>query len=263
MPWTNRPFDYFGTSPTQILDDLTKANDNFEILGQAFVGNDPTTQKAKDADKVDGYHASQTPSANTIPVANALGVIANAWLSNAIRGFENPINPVAYYNQTGQEYFLQVGEVAKVSFFNTTIVPLRIATQSDTAYMMWLLPSNTGGTSGGTPAPIYLNPNNTTYSNAFVYAEVYRNANGFGHGYATYSSFRIGYTFSFGFYVIRSLTTYKSIVGMYDVYGNSPDYPAIIVFSTDWRNTTTPWTSLGTVVFPQNSSGHILIQRIL
>lgn len=80
MPWTSRPFNYYGTSPTQILDDLTKANDNFEILGQAFVDNNPTTQKAKDADKVDGYHASQTPSANTIPVAKSDGKLDAGWL---------------------------------------------------------------------------------------------------------------------------------------------------------------------------------------
>lgn len=263
MPWTNRPFNYYGTSPTQILDDLTKANDNFEILGQAFVDNDPTTQKAKDADRVDGYHASQTPAANTIPVADSLGIIANAWLSNAIRGFENPVDPVVYYNQTGQEYFLQVGEVAKIVFNNVTTVPLRIATQSDTEYMMWLIPSNTGGTSGGTAAPIYLNPNNTTYSNAFVFAEIFRNSSGLGSNYLTYSAFRIGYSFTHGLYIIRNLTIYKGIAGVYDIYGNASDYPCITCFSCDWRNTTTSWTSLGAIVFPRNSSGYVLVRRIL
>lgn len=209
------------------------------------------------------YVVSQSAGAGKVVGSKSTGLIETAWLPNSIRGFENPIDTVAYYNQTGQEYFLQVGEVAKVSFSDTTTVPLRIATQSDTAYMMWFIPSNVGGTSGATAAPIYLNPNNTTYSNAFVYAEVFRNSSGLNSNYVTYSSFRIGWAFIFGIYIIRNLTVYKSVIGIYDVYGVSVCYPTTTVFSTDWRNTTTPWSSLGTVVFPQNSSGYILVQRIL
>jgi hypothetical protein len=80
--WIARPFDYYGTAPNQILEDLTQANDNFEILGNCFVNNDPTTGIAKNSDQVDGFHASQTPAANTIPVADANGKIADGWLSD-------------------------------------------------------------------------------------------------------------------------------------------------------------------------------------
>jgi hypothetical protein len=80
MAYTNRPFNYTGTLPNQVQNDLGLANDNFEILGQAFVNNDPTTSIAKNSDKVDGYHASQTPQANTIPVAKSDGKIDANWL---------------------------------------------------------------------------------------------------------------------------------------------------------------------------------------
>jgi len=214
------------------------------------------------ADKLGELHASTTPNPYTIPASNSMGVLYSAWFSNTIRSFENTIDPVAYYNQNGQDYPLQVGEVARISFNNTTSAPLRIATYSDTEYLMWIIPSNTGSNSGGGDNPIYLNPNNTTYNNAFVYAGVYRNSSGLGSSYVTYSSFRIGWSWSHIFCIIRNLTVYKNITGICDTYRGSTDWPALIIFSTDWRDTTTSWTSLGTVVFPQNSSGYVLVQRI-
>lgn len=215
------------------------------------------------ANTVDNYHASQTPATNTIIVSGSNGLIANGWLANSIRGFENPIDTVAYYNQTGNDYLLQVGEVAKITFSSTQSVPLRIATQSDTEYNMWLIPSNTGGTSGGATDRVLLNPNNTTYSNAFYFAEMYRNYNAHSSSYENLSSFRLNYSIPHNFAIIRNLTVYKSITGFGDNYGYPDAYPVTVTFSSVWRNTSTPWTSLGTVIFPQNTSGYILIQRIL
>lgn len=178
-------------------------------------------------------------------------------------GFENAIDTIAYYNRTGQDYPLQVGEVAKISFSNVTSQPLRIAIPNDSEYNMWVIPSNTGGTSGGTGSPIYLRPNNATYGNAFVWAELYRNSDGASSLYTTYSAFRIGFGFSHIFCVIRNLQQCKNVMGFFESYGYSPAFPAIAIFSTDWRDTTTAWTSLGTIVWPQATSGYILVQRIL
>jgi len=189
--------------------------------------------------------------------------IYNSFLKNNIREYENPIDPIAYYNATGQEYFLQVGEVARIEFTNQTQVPLRIATQDGTYYEMHLIPSNTSGTSGGVGSPIYLNPNNTTFNNAFYHAHFYRISSEGNSSYDIYSSFRIGWAFSSIVMYITNRTIYKSIKGFYDVYGIPNHYPCYAGFSTDWRNTTTQWTSLGTIVFPQNSSGTILIRRLL
>jgi hypothetical protein len=93
MPWIARPFDYYGTASNQILEDLTQVNDNFEILGNCFVNDDPTTGKVKNADnsdKVDGYHASNTPTANAIPVADATGKISTDWLNLIISQTPTP-----------------------------------------------------------------------------------------------------------------------------------------------------------------------------
>jgi len=142
-------------------------------------------------------------------------------------------------------------------------VPLRIATQSGTYYECHLVCSNPGGTSGGTAAPVYLNPNNTTYSNSFVYAQLYRNSSGLGSGYHTYSAFRCGYAFVSSVFYVTNFVQYKNVKGIYDIYGQDVNYPTAVISSTDWRDTTTPWTSLGTIVFPQATSGYIIVRRLV
>lgn len=126
------------------------------------------TENATNADKVDGYHASTIPTPNTIPVADSNGKLDINWLSPIQSGGKGFSNVIDLTNAT-EDYFLQVGEVAKIVAQDVSSKPLRIATQDGTAYNMWVLPYNTGGTSGGSGNPIYIYPNNTTYSDAFVY----------------------------------------------------------------------------------------------
>jgi hypothetical protein len=160
------------------------------------------------------------------------------------------------------DYLLQVGEEAIIYFSNATSVPLHIQTQSGTYYEIDVLPSNNAGTSGGTSNHIFLNPNNTTYSNAFKYAEVFRNISQFDSHYYTFSSFKIGYAFSKTKMFLENTTTFKSINGISTIYGTSLDDATIASFSTTWIDTTTQWTSLGTITFPQNTSGYILVRRL-
>jgi hypothetical protein len=160
------------------------------------------------------------------------------------------------------DFNLQVGQEAYIAFNNATSVPLHIATSSGSYYEMHLIPTNSWGMSGATSNLIYLNPNNTTYSNVFVDATLYRNASTSSSGYSTISAFRIGYAFSSIVAYIINLTQYKNIKGFYDIYGTSVDGPTAIIFSDDWHDTTTAWTSLGTITFPQSSSGYILVRRL-
>ena len=80
MPYTRRPFQPETPYANQVSIELNKANDNFDILAQAFVSDNPETFKVKNAsysdnsnysnnsDKLDGYDASLTPAPNVIPV---------------------------------------------------------------------------------------------------------------------------------------------------------------------------------------------------
>jgi hypothetical protein len=67
MAYNLAPFRPAATDPDTIPVDLNNANNDFTILGQCFVSNDPTTAKAKDSDKVDGIDSSQLARVDTIP----------------------------------------------------------------------------------------------------------------------------------------------------------------------------------------------------
>jgi hypothetical protein len=213
----------------------------------------------QDADKVDGFHASLTPAPNVIVPLDSNGILnlSATYVKSNVYTFRR----VDLTNATS-DYMLQVGEEAIINFTNATSVPLRIATQSGTYYECHLVCSNTGGTSGANSGPIFLNPNNTTYSNAFVYAMLHRRQAIADSTYVTYSSFRCGYTFSNSTFYLTNFVQYKNLKGFSDFWGSSEHFPLIEIFSTDWRDTTTPWTSLGTITFPQATSGYILVRRL-
>jgi len=272
MAYTRRPFNPLSPYANQVVSELNQANDNFDLLAQAFVNNDPATKKvsnavnadnavnAVNADTVDGYHASLSPGPNIIVPLDANGILdlSATYVKSNVYTFRR----VDLTNATS-DYMLQPGEEAFISFNGTTSVPLRIATQSGTYYECRLVCSNTGGTSGGTAAPVFLHPNNTAYSNSFVYSALYRVSSASSSDYTTYSAFRIGWGFVGSVFYITNFLQYKNIKGFYSQYGTGDSYPAVIIFSTAWRDTTTPWTSLGTIVFPQPSSGYIMVRRLV
>jgi hypothetical protein len=303
MAYTSRPFNYTGTLPNQVQNDLGLANDNFDILGQAFIGNDPSSQPIKravyigstppsdavadtlwfdtsvnppilkvydgtnwrlvsspDADTVDSFHASQTPAPNVIVPLDANGILdlSATYVKSNVYTFRR----IDLTNATN-DYELQVGEEAYVSFSNVTSVPLHIATQSGTYYEMNIIPSNNVGTSGASSNPVYLNPNNTTYTNAFTYVEIWaNNSSSGGGGASTYSAFRIGWGYTNARVYLTNFTNHKAVLGMDRITGLSTS-PSINCYVSQWNNTTTNWTSLGTVTFPQSSSGYILVRRLL
>jgi hypothetical protein len=67
MAYNSAPFRPNATDPDTIPVDLNNANNNFTILGQCFVNNDPTTAKANDSDKIDGIDSTQLARVDTIP----------------------------------------------------------------------------------------------------------------------------------------------------------------------------------------------------
>jgi hypothetical protein len=170
--------------------------------------------------------------------------------------------PTVDLSSTTTDYLLQPYIAAVINFSDVNNVPLHIATPADSYYELHIIPSNTGGTSGATDSPIYLLPNNTTYTNAFWVAEYWRNSSGLSSDYTNISAFKVGQAFSAIVAWITNRTQYKNVRAITDVYGISTGWPTIRPMSTDWRDTTTSWTSLGTIVFPQNSSGTIIIFRL-
>jgi hypothetical protein len=162
-----------------------------------------------------------------------------------------------------EDYLLQPGYTAIINFSNTTTVPLHIATPADSYYELHIIPSNTGGINIVPDSRVFLYPNNQAYTNAFRLVQIWRNINVFSNSSDNAPGFRIAQAFSAASAWIINRTQYKNVRTIFNVYGTSTGWPALVLTSTDWRNTTTPWTSLGSVVFPQNASGTIIVRRLM
>jgi hypothetical protein len=162
------------------------------------------------------------------------------------------------------DYNLLIGQTAYINFNSVTSVALHIATQSNTYYELYLASSNNIGTSNGTLGGIFLNPNNTTYSSAFLTRGVFVNSTSSSAGVQTLTnnSFYIGFGFSHLYAKITNITTAKTVVSNFVNWGTPNDIATIDIFANSWNDTTTAWTSLGTIIFPQSSSGYISIRRL-
>ena len=128
MPYYKNPINY---PMGLVCDDTRKINDNFTQLALAFLNDDPTTgivKKADNADKLDGFHASQTPSPYAIPVAGADGKIDSGWLkinaSNDGLNVSKNLNTNGYINLSG--FIIQWGTFSCV-ISSITLVTLPIA----------------------------------------------------------------------------------------------------------------------------------------
>jgi len=163
-----------------------------------------------------------------------------------------------------EDYFLKVGEEAYISFSDATEISLRIATEAGTYYQLLLILSDQGGTSGGSGDILYLYPNNTSYTNQFVGAHITRyNPTGgyYTNWWATNKAFWLSHPYCNGFYYITNGAV-RELRGIVDTYGRDTAYPCLRLIASTWRNNTTPWTILGTVVSPVPISGEILVRRL-
>jgi len=263
MPYTNRPFQPETPYANQVSIELNKANDNFDILAQAFVSDNPETFKVKNAnnsdtasnsDKVDGYDASLTPAPNIIVPLNSAGILdlSATYVKSNVYTFRR-------VNLTGatSDYELQVGEEAYIEFSNATTVPLRINISSGSVYSFYLCLT---GVSNAT-----ILPNNTSYSSQF--RNFYLIGDGNDSVLNTYS-FK---NYTNGFYVVHNASFSQGVIytqvssklihsTQCRVGGN--DVAVNRFYTSAWLDTTTPWTSFGTITAPENISGYILVRRL-
>lgn len=209
------------------------------------------------ADKVDGFHASQTPGPNVIVPLDANGVLDLS--ATYVRSSVYTFRRVDLTNATS-DYMLQVGEEAYISFSNTTSVPLRIQTNENMIYEIILQQRV------NLNAPniyVYLNPNNSTYASSFSVASVHWNSSG-GSGWIAYATtdnaFRI-YNQTPHLYMILETTrrTLKAFLS-YEYGDNHIGYG---ILAGKWHSNLVSWTSLGTFTFPYTTSGYILVRRLV
>jgi hypothetical protein len=258
LSYTATPFQPTNPYPNQVTTELNLANQNFTTLAQAFVNADPTSLTVVNSASVGGYGVSATPTPNTLLPLNANAQFPFSVLPAGVgNGYANPIN----LTSATADYMLQPGQVAYISFTNATSVPLYIATTNGTYYEMVLTLSNSSNT-GAVGAPIYLIQNNTTYSNGFLFVECYNILGGSAPNLysATYSAFRVSWAVTSAKIYITNFTTNKNIITFYNETGFSG--LDISIASCLWNDTTTSWTSLGTITLPQATSGYVLVRRL-
>jgi hypothetical protein len=254
MSYTNRPFNPNTPYENQVETELELANNNFDILRQAFVSDNPMTFIVKQADTVDGFHASLTPAPNTIIPLNAGGILdlSATYVRSSVFTFRR-------VNLTGatSDYDLQVGEEAIINFNNANSVPLRIATASNRLYEIYIQFSV--NVSSGFSS---LNPNNTTYSSSFSHVSYFffsnQTANFLGAS-TTSSAFTIFNSTPHCYCVLN--TTRRVLMGFtgYEV-GNTGI--GVGLFASKWHSSLSAWTSLGTLSFPTSMSGYVLVRRL-
>jgi hypothetical protein len=256
-------------TPSTCTNSDTNLNSCCDTLKSAFLNNDPSNQPILRAVYMNSSAPSNPTKGTTwLDTSQSTPTLKVYDGSNwqAISGGSSSNNRVDLSNATS-DYNLDVGQEAIINFNNATSVPLHIATQSGTYYEMDVVLSNPVGTNTATEGIIVLNPNNTTYSSSITFVGVFGGSanlntatNAIVFAYK-YDAFRIGYGISSIKAYITNFTTNKHIDGIYFLTGIS-NSPYTGKFSSSWNDTTTNWTSLGTISFPQSSSGYIIVRRL-
>ena len=177
----------------------------------------------------------------------------------------------ALVNNTGAgaDVSLTVGQTAYVDFSAATSVLLHIATGDNQLYELVIEAAGNAGATNITT----LNPNNTTYTNFFADFGYYSNSTGPGQ-IAQYSNgFMIGFNGDPRFIGVKvsTKTTSKTVTGQSLNFNSLPTVISCY-HSSVWQSsasssgaagdTTTAWTSLGTLSFPVAATGRAYIKRI-
>ena len=168
-------------------------------------------------------------------------------------------------SQATADYALAIGEKAVVNFSDATSIPLHIACADGMVFDITIDEAFVAGTAGAV-ADWTLRPNNTAPTGDCTGRYIIL-GNGattpVGNQSATLGGLVIGsgYTKSHG--TLYTDTTAKfSVFGPYQGnLGSGPYFSTYAVVATNWNDTTTPYTSVGTVYAPQQSNGKIIVER--
>ncbi|MBX0311340.1 MAG: hypothetical protein JHC31_06115, partial [Sulfurihydrogenibium sp.] len=211
--------------------------------------NSTNANYSSNSDKVDGFHANQTPSPNVIVPLNSSGVLdlSSTYVKSNVYSFRR-----IDLSNVSSDYTLQVGEEAYISFNNSSSVALHIATQNGAIYEI-LLPDSA--------QPTYLYPNNTSYSNQFTNTRLYTYSNNSSQTVGTDGDTTSGFKFYSGInrIIVFNNTGNKRVIARYGDCGGKH----IGISSSYWNDTSTNWVSLGTFSFNWSFSGFVLVRRLV
>jgi hypothetical protein len=273
MPYRRRPFNPLAPAPNQVVNELNQANENFDILANAFQGGDPATGvvlnavNSQNADTVDGFHASLMPAPNVIVPLDASGVLdlSGSYIRSNVYTFRR----VDLTNATS-DYMLQVGEEAIIRFDNQQLVPFRVAIQEPSTPLNPVIYNIIIGIhwASGNNMDFDLFLNNTTYSGQIANFGYYHSNYGWDSFSFTIDKVRFdtyGGTDNFPWFA-NLFAIYYGTSRPKLLYCIAFSYFSVGLFKSMWNNTTTAWTSLGSFrIYPgatRNISGIALVRRL-
>lgn len=238
----------------------------FSTLGTLANGAVATTQAAADnSTKIatDAFVQAAIAAYIPLPVSIANGGTGSGTTAGAL----NNLNAIIDNTGAGADITLAIGQKAIVTFSAATSVALHIATGDNQLYRIIISASGNTGSTGHA----FLNPNNTTFTNFFRNDGLVASA-GSSSVISIYSNapFLAYDTDIRGSEALVSTKTTSKWVS-FKSYG----YTGTALYqsngSSHWQNaassegvgdTTTAWTSLGTLSFPIAATGVAIVERI-
>ncbi len=263
MAYTRRPLNPLTPFVNQVVVESDKINDNFDILANAFQGGDPTTGIVLNADKVDGFHASLTPASNVIVPLNASGVLDLS--ASYVRSNVYTFRRVDLTNATS-DYELQLGEEAYY-IWNTalsTSLPLRIRVSGMLYEMIVIVPNRLGHF-----IHLSLLPNNMTYSSAFQRTVVFPSGDSsvvYNWKDLSIGNFIYEQVGGGGMLVswLQTTTGNKGEMHHMTLQHSGVNFSYHMQIAHRWNDTTTIWSSLGTLVIgASNRTIYVSVRRLL
>lgn len=203
--------------------------------------------------------ARSTASAASSTANSASSVAATAQsTANSAQAGVSALTTAVNNTGAGADVTLGVGQAAYIDVSGATTVPLHVATGDNQLFDIRM--TLQGG--GNTASAVTFNPNNTTYAAAFGHQGYSSSSTGAtttvnGSGESNFVIFTGDVNYCF---VTASTKTIAKIISM-DCYGDDSNLQDKLNAGAQWSNTTTAWTSLGTLNFPLGVTGRIWIRR--
>lgn len=242
---------------------LNGSTDYIEILAGHFSGS----AKAINGSSYDTYfQASLIPGSYPVGGLTAITRSMQApsspadgdlWLDESVQVQDNT-NYIDVTNASA-DYPLRRGETAVVNYSAATSVPLHIKTVEGLYELEIIGDSSVAPTVDDN---VYLNPNNSTYSNAISHTYSSQIAGVQTLGSVARSAFAVGNQTLVKAHIHITTNTKAKVIQCTDSAIRASNNYWKRNTSAIWLDTTTIWSSLGTIIFPFAQSGTIIIRRI-
>lgn len=166
------------------------------------------------------------------------------------------------HSYTAGDIGLNVGESCYLDFSAVTTAPLRIATATEQIYEINCTGTYTTAAAAGVT---YLQPNNQNYVNNFVLRQFW--GTGVGTGASGIANIDNGFRMEPGgasIYnarmTVQTRTASKRSITNAASSTNNTSY--ISVVGSEWIDTTTVWSSLGSIILPNAWTGRVTVRRV-